>query len=197
MIVTIRDPEILNSLDPEQVRSYLRSHHWQEQRQIEEHTSLWTFSHLKGEPVEILQPLKPDYLDFPRRMAEVLQTLEMVQQISQLEILNDLFTTASDITVQGIITNLQEGAFSGRITLMGIVISKLRRIQLELPEPAYELAVKAYQARMPVLCRGTLVKQGRSFILQHPSQFTLDLDSWAESGESEQPAPSDRELMLR
>jgi hypothetical protein len=41
------------------------------------------------------------------------------------------------------------------------------------------------------------VKQGRSFILQHPSQFTLDLDSWAESGESEQPATSDRELMLR
>jgi hypothetical protein len=197
MIVTIRDPEILNSLDPDQVRSYLRLHHWQEERQIEDHTSLWTHSNLTGEPTEILLPLKPDYLDFSRRMAEVLQTLEIVEQISQLEILNDLFTTAPNITVQGIITNLQEGAFSGRITLMGIVISKLRRIQFELPEPAYELAIKAYQARMPVLCRGTLVKQGRSFILQHPSQFTLDLDSWAESGEAEQQETIDRELMLR
>lgn len=130
-------------------------------------------------------------------MAEVLQTLEVVEQISQLEFLSDLFTTAPNITIQGIITNLREGAFSGRITLMGIVISKLRRIQFELPEPAYELAIKAYQARMTVLCRGTLVKQGRSFVLQHPSQFTLDLDSWAESDESEQLETSNRELTFR
>jgi hypothetical protein len=92
MIVTIRDPEILNSLDLEQVRGYLRSHYWQEERQIEDHTSLWTHFNL---------------------------------------------------------------------------------------------------------CRGTLVKQGRSFILQHPSQFTLDLDSWAETEKPEQQETIDRELMLR
>ncbi len=130
-------------------------------------------------------------------MAEVLQTLEIVEGRSQLEILGDLFTTAPNVLVQGIVTTLQEGAFSGRVTLMGLVVSKLRRIQLELKEPAYELAVKAYQARMPVLCRGTLVKQGRSFLLQSPSQFTLDLESWAETEEPEKPVGSDRSLSLR
>jgi hypothetical protein len=197
MIVTIRDPDILKSLNPDQVKSYLRSHDWHEQRQLHDHSSVWSSPPLKGESVEILLPLNPEFLDFPRRMAEVLQTIENVEQISQLEILSDLFTTAQNITIQGIITNLQEGAFSGRVTLMGIVISKLRRIQLELNEPAYELAIKAYQARMPVLCRGTLVKQGRSFVLHNPSQFTLDLDSWAESGVVEPQEANDRTLMLQ
>jgi hypothetical protein len=197
MIVTVRDPEILRSLTPESVKTYLRSHHWQEQRQIEDHAALWTRHSAAGEVLEVLLPLKPDFLDFPRRMAEVLQTLEIAEQTSQLEILSELFTAAPNLTIQGIVTNLQEGAFSGRITLMGVVVGKLRRIQLELAEPAYELAIKAYQARMPVICRGNLVKQGRSFVLQNPSQFTLDLDSWAEPESRESSDTGDRALSVR
>jgi hypothetical protein len=183
MIVTVRDPEILRSLTPESVKTYLRSDHWQEQRLIEDYASLWIRQGGAGEIYEVLLPLKSEFLDFPRRMAEVLQTLEIVEETSQLELLSDLFTEASGITVQGIVINIQEGAFSGRITLMGVVINKLCRIQLELREPAYELAIKAYQSRMPVLCRGTLVKYGRSFVLHNPIQFTLDLDAWAETGD--------------
>lgn len=61
---------------------------------------------------------------------------------------------------------------------MGVVIGKLRRIQIDLNDPIYELAVKAYQARLPILYQDNLLKQGRSFILQHPQSFTLDLDIW-------------------
>jgi hypothetical protein len=197
MIVTIRDPEILKSLNPDRVKAYLRSHHWQEQRQIEAQASLWTHEAANGELVEILLPLRSDFLDFPRRMAEVLQAIEIVQQTSQLEILSELFTTATNITIQGIVTNLQEGVFSGRVTLMGVVFSKLSRIQLELNEPAYELAIKAYQARMPILCRGTLVKEGRSFVLQNSSQFTLDLESWTDIETPEAKDSTDRTLSLR
>jgi hypothetical protein len=197
MIVTIRDPEILKSLNPEQVKAYLRSRHWEEQRQIEEQASLWIKCIEGDEAVEILLPLRPDFLDFPRRMAEVLKALETVEQVSQLDILSDLFTTAANVTIQGIVTNLQEGAFSGRVTLMGVVFSKLCRVQLELHEPAYELAIKAYQARMPVLCRGTLVKQGRSFILQDPTQFTLDLASWTDPEASEVTDSNVRAFSLR
>jgi hypothetical protein len=197
MIVTVRDPEILKSLTPESVKTYLRSHHWQEQRQMQDNASLWTRHSATGEEVEVLLPLQPDFLDFPRRMAEVLQTLEIMEQTSQLEILSEIFTAAPNLTIQGIVTNLQEGAFSGRITLMGVVVGKLRRIQLELAEPAYELAIKAYQARMPVICRGNLVKQGRSFVLQNPSQFTLDLDSWAEPDGQESSDAVDLALSVR
>ncbi len=61
---------------------------------------------------------------------------------------------------------------------VGVILDKLRRIQLELTEPVYELAVKAYQARIPIVCQGDLLKQGRSFVLQNPHHFTLDLDAW-------------------
>ncbi|MCA1994735.1 MAG: hypothetical protein LDL41_22210 [Coleofasciculus sp. S288] len=178
MIVTVRDPEILKCLEPERVRIYLQQHHWQKVRQIEDKASIWIRKSETGEESEILLPLKSEFLDFPRRMAEVLQTLEVVQQTSQLEILSELVTCAPNLTIQGIVTNLQEGATAGKVTLMGVVVGKLRRIQLELAEPVYELAVKAYQARIPVVCQGDLLKQGRSFVLQNPHHFTLDLDAW-------------------
>lgn len=101
-----------------------------------------------------------------------------MEQRSQLEILSDLVTCTLNITIQGIIINLQEGATAGKVTLMGVILDKLRRIQLELAEPVYELAVKAYQARIPVVCQGDLHKQGRSFVLQNSHHFTLDLDAW-------------------
>lgn len=75
---------------------------------------------------------------------------------------------------------MQEGATSGKVTLTGVIVGKLRRIQLELAEPVYELAVKAYQARIPVICQGNLVKRNRSFLLQNTHHFTLDLDAWLE-----------------
>ena len=180
MIVTVRDPEILKNLQPEIVRTYLETHCWQEVRQIDDKASLWNRHSENSEELEILLPLKPEFLDFPRRMAEVLQTLEIAENRSQLEILSNLLTSAPNITIQGIVTNLQEGAATGKLTLTGVIVGKLRRIQLELAEPVYELAVKAYQARIPVTCQGNLVKQGRSFLLQNVHHFTLDLDAWLE-----------------
>lgn len=180
MIVTVRDPEILKHLEPEIVRAYLQNHQWLEVRQIEDKASIWNYRSEIGADFEILLPLKTEFLDFPRRMAEVLQTLEIAENRSQLEILSNLLTSAPNMTIQGIVTNLQEGAASGKVTLTGVIVGKLRRIQLELAEPVYELAVKAYQARIPVICQGNLVKQGRSFLLENTHLFTLDLDAWLE-----------------
>jgi hypothetical protein len=45
---------------------------------------------------------------------------------------------------------------------------------------SYAYIYKAYQARIPVICQGILVKQGRSFLLQNTHHFTLDLDAWLE-----------------
>ena len=89
-------------------------------------------------------------------------------------------TSDPNITIQGIVTNLQKGAATGKVTLTPVIVGKLRRIQLELAERVYELAVKAYQARIPVICQGNLVKQGRSFLVQNTHHFTLDLDAWLE-----------------
>ena len=62
-------------------------------------------------------------------MYEVLETLERVEERLQLDILHDLLTALPNTTIQGIVTDIREGAIEGRVTVIGVVIGKLRRIQ--------------------------------------------------------------------
>lgn len=185
MNVSVRDLNVLRHLDPDAIRQYLQRHQWHESQEVH-HASLWTRNGSSTAVSEVLLPSDQTLADFPRRMYELLETLEGVEGRSQLDILHDLLTSLPNTTVQGIVTDIREGATEGRVTVMGVVIGKLRRIQLDLNDPTYELAVKAYQARIPILCQGDLLKQGRSFILQHPQNFTLDLDAWTGSRETAQ-----------
>jgi hypothetical protein len=177
MKVTIRDSQILKTIEPGKLAEHLQATGWHQDRSLNENSVIWVKDY-EGEPAEVLLPLRPDLIDYAARIGDALKTLEVVEQRSQLEILSDLVTCAPNITIQGIVINLQEGATAGKVTLMGVILDKLRRIQLELAEPVYELAVKAYQARIPIVCQGDLLKQGRSFVLQNPHHFTLDLDAW-------------------
>ena len=178
MKVTIRDSQILQTIEPSKLAEHLQMTGWYQHRPLNENSIIWLKDY-GGESAEILLPLKPELGDYAARISDALKTLEVVEQRSQLEILGDIFTWASNIMVQGIVINLQEGSTAGKVTIMGVIVGKLRRIQLELAEPVYELAVKAYQARIPVICQGDLSKQGRSFVLQNPHHFTLDLEAWA------------------
>lgn len=177
MKVTIRDSQILKTIEPSKLAEHLQMTGWHQHHPLNENSVIWVKDY-GGESTELLLPLKPEFGDYAARISDVLKTLEVVEERSQLEIIGDLFTCASNITVQGIVTNLQEGITAGKVTLMGVILGKLRRIQLELAEPVYELAVKAYQARIPVICQGDLHKQGHSFFLQNPHHFTLDLEAW-------------------
>lgn len=184
MNVSVRDLNILKHLDPNAIRQYLQIHHWHEHQAVH-NASLWTRNGNSSSP-EVLLPCDQTLADFPRRMYELLETLEGVEGRSQLDILHDLLTTLPSTTIQGIVTDIREGVTQGKVTIMGVVVGKLRRIQVDLGDPTYELAVKAYQARIPILCQGDLLKQGRSFTLQHPNNFTLDLDAWTGSRKSAQ-----------
>ena len=179
MLVTIRDPHILQNLDPETIRCYLQRHHWQEQEHPGNGVSLWRLRNDDESSLEILLPLQVEFSDFARRMYELLETLEVAENRSQLDILVDLIARWPDTTIQGMVTHLSEGVVAGKVTLMGAIAGKLCRIQLELPEPIYELALQAYRARLPVLCQGDLVKHNRyGFKLENLQHFTLDLEIW-------------------
>lgn len=41
----------------------------------------------------------------------------------------------------------------------------------------YVLAIKAYQERFPVSCRGDLSKENNNFVLENVRDFTVD-ESW-------------------
>lgn len=180
MNVSVRDLNVLRHLEPNAIRQYLQLHQWQEHQAVH-NAFLWTRNGSSNPVSEVLLPSDQSVADFPRRMYELLETLEEVEGRSQLDILHDLLTTLPNTTLQGIVTDIREGVTEGRVTVMGVVVGKLRRILLDLSDPTYELAVKAYQARIPIYCQGDLLKQGRSFTLQHPRNFTFDLDAWTDS----------------
>lgn len=80
--------------DPQQVETYLVAHGWQQQQRWGDKASIWT---LDG--FEILLPLKPEIIDFNRRMAEVVETLALAEKRSQVEIYGILITEVPNTTI--------------------------------------------------------------------------------------------------
>ncbi len=110
-------------------------------------------------------------------MAEVVETLALVEKRSQIEILAALITNVPDTTIQGVVIHIatpNADNLSGEVTLLGVVIDKLRPIHTELADRHYILALKAYQERLPIYCTGDLIKENNTFTLKNIRQFTID-----------------------
>ncbi|NJO30054.1 MAG: hypothetical protein HC874_22870 [Richelia sp. SL_2_1] len=159
-------------IDPHQVETYLIAHGWVQQQQTGDKASIWL---LDG--FEILLPLKPEIIDFSRRMGEVVETLALKENRSQIEIFSDLITNAPNTTIQGVVTQIatpNADNLSGEVTLLGVIVDKLRPIYTELTDRNYILALKAYQERLPIYCTGDLIKDNNTFVLKNPHHLSLD-----------------------
>lgn len=64
----------------------------------------------------------------------------------------------------------------GKVTVIGVVEGKPHRVLLELPDPHYSLAIKAHEQQQPFRCFGTLVREGRSFVLRDARDFAIEAD---------------------
>jgi hypothetical protein len=60
------------------------------------------------------------------------------------------------------------------VTILGVILNKLRKIQMELTEFDSNIATKAYRDRLPILCSGDLIKIDDTFVLQNPRGLILD-----------------------
>jgi len=49
-------------------------------------------------------------------------------------------------------------------------------VRVELEEKDYNSAIQAHKENILVFCEGKLVREGRSFLLKHPKNFTLEPD---------------------
>lgn len=174
MKVTVRDVETLKTIEPRQLATYLQAHGWYEDRPFLENATIWLHRGEDASEEEILLPKKTSLGDYAARISEALQTLEVVEKRSQLDILSDLLTEATNIEIQGMVIEIQEGEAKGTVTLMGVVVGKLRKIRVSLTEPEYTLAIKAYQELLPVVCTGDLIKEHGSFVLKNPRHIALD-----------------------
>ncbi|EDX73612.1 hypothetical protein MC7420_3786 [Coleofasciculus chthonoplastes PCC 7420] len=180
MNVTVKDINILQSIQPQQVANYLQNHGWHQQNYLENKASTWIQENETGESVTILLPLNQGIPGFPVSMSVILETLEKQENRSQLEIIGELITTANNIKIQGIVRQIHApntDQLSGNIIIFGVVFDQLREIKMELFNHEYILAIKAYQERFPIFCTGDLVKEDSGFVLKNIHNFALD-ESW-------------------
>jgi hypothetical protein len=95
MKIDIRDVAAMRSLRPLEVAAYLRAKCWIRQSPVA-HGSVWT----KGEGTnqfEIVVPMDQERRDYALRMGELLQTLAVAEERSQVELYSDLLTTYADV----------------------------------------------------------------------------------------------------
>ncbi len=174
MKVTVRDSETLKSIEPARLAAYLQAKGWYEARPFLNNATIWLLKGDEADSEEILLPKTTSLGDYAARISDALKILEIVEQRSQLDILSDLLTRASNIEIPGMVVSVQQLDSAIAVTLMGVVLAKLHQITIELTEAEYTLALKAYQERLPVICRGDLIKEGNFFVLKNPCNFRLD-----------------------
>lgn len=112
---TIHDSARQHAVRTHDIVAYLRARRWREREYHEGQYAVWERK-IDGEAVEILLPLNNAYRDYDTRIAEVLRTLEAVEQRSQLDILFDLRTVTHDVTR---ISADGEALIDGTISLQG------------------------------------------------------------------------------
>ncbi|WP_377480526.1 MAG: hypothetical protein P2A85_12685 [Microcoleus anatoxicus] len=171
MKVTVRDYQVLQTIDPNVLEAHLQTSNWQKVAVVYENTLIWHKKNDSGQLFEIKQPLRQEF-DAPQLIGEAIKTLEIVENRSQLEILSDLITSLPNVAIPGWINKLHgEASGTCQVIVMGFVVGKLREIHLELRESDYELALKAYEERSAVTCSGDLIKEDGCFVLKHPHIF--------------------------
>lgn len=178
MKVTIKDSQILKTVNPNVIQAHLQATGWHETGRIyNDAGAIWRLKKDAADEYEILLPLQHSLGDYAERMSDILKTLETVENRDKVEILSEFITNYPNFTMQGVVMQIatpQIDKLSGEITLLGEVFEKLREIKTELADHDYILAIKAYQERLPIRCTGDLVKVDNHFLLENPHNLLLN-----------------------
>jgi len=80
-----------------------------------------------------------------------------------------------DFEVNGPVVRLnrEEGAPTGKATVVGIVDERQARVSIDLGESDYHKAVQAHDLGKSLQLFGTLVKEGRGYVLRNPSNLNV------------------------
>ncbi len=178
MRVTIKDSQILKTVNPDVIQTHLQATGWHETGRIyNDAGSIWRLKKDAAPEYEILLPLQHNLGDYAERISDILKTLETVENRDQIDILSEFITNYPNFTVLGVVMQIATPSIdklSGEITLLCTVFEKLQEIKTELADHDYVLAIKAYQERLPIRCTGDLVKVNNHFILNNPHNLQID-----------------------
>ncbi len=92
MKAEIRDAKAVGALRPTEVAAYLRASGWSQQ----EDRGAWA-TWTKGTDFEVIVPLSRELGDFAQRMGDIVRTLALAEDRSQLSVFADLTTTSADV----------------------------------------------------------------------------------------------------
>jgi len=82
--------------------------------------------------------------------------------------------TQEGVEMLGTVHKLEHQAGTrGKITINGSADGIPRIVHTELSGAEHSLAVRSYEERIPLSCRGELVKEGRSWMLKNPREVLL------------------------
>lgn len=82
--------------------------------------------------------------------------------------------TQHDAEILGTVHKLEHQAGDrGMVTITGSTDGIPRTVRIELSGSEHSLAVRSYEERIPISCRGELLKDGRSWIIRNPREVVL------------------------
>lgn len=81
-----------------------------------------------------------------------------------------------DVELSGPVIKLErsDGATTGRVTVMGLVDERQVRVLLELAEKPYHLALQAHDSGRTIRTSGTLIREGRGFVMKNFSDPVIE-----------------------
>lgn len=115
-------------------------------------------------PATIVEP--PSVSFEPAALPVIKEAVTHLRQLGPFE----------DELVEGFVSRLTRGNEDeiGTIVVEGEARGMSRNVHVELPDEQYDMAVDAHRNRRPVRIRGTLFKQGRSWVLSEPGKLAYD-----------------------
>ena len=90
--VQITDADALSVPTPDRTRSYLQDHGWERGSKEGEKPEWWRL-HTQDGTYEVIWPSSKAYVDYPRRVAELLRTLSIVEDRSELALWHELVSS--------------------------------------------------------------------------------------------------------
>ncbi len=118
---------------------------------------------------------RPTEEPIPNRVFLPFETMHVIEEAGRL------FRATSpqeDKQIEGLVIALHRDkeTSTGVVTIMAFLEGRHRKVRVELEGKDYGSAIQAHKENRVVSCEGELVREGRSVILKHPINFTLEDD---------------------
>ncbi len=145
MKATITDACALRTVGIAELAAYLRSTGWNSSGDLGLGFARWVRSIPEEEEFELDVPVREDYLDYPRRIAETLSSLAAVEVRSQLDILQDIRRALVDVvrvSIEGVTAERGRLSLDGGAKVIGRVRDALLAAACAVVEPRAVFATR-------------------------------------------------------